>query len=67
MKVEGHLTEGVAHEEIARLAEEIGAGMIIMGTHGRSGMRHFLLGSVTERVVRTSKVPVLTVHVEDED
>jgi nucleotide-binding universal stress UspA family protein len=33
-----------------------------MGTHGRTGVKHFLLGSVAERVVRESPVPVLTVH-----
>jgi nucleotide-binding universal stress UspA family protein len=37
--------------------------MIVMGTHGRSGFRRFLLGSVAERVVRMATVPVLTVHV----
>jgi len=66
VEVHGHLTEGVPHEEVARLAKDLGAGMIVMGTHGRSGMRHFLLGSVTERVVRTSKVPVLTVRVDED-
>jgi len=36
--------------------------MVVMGTHGRTGLAHFLLGSVTEKVVQTSPVPVLTVH-----
>lgn len=47
---------------IAEAAETLGADMIIMGTHGRTGLEHFLLGSVAERVVRTSSVPVLTVR-----
>lgn len=57
-----HLTEGNPAETIVERAKEIGARMIVMGTHGRSGFRRFLLGSITERVVRTSSVPVLTVQ-----
>ena len=49
-----------AHE-ILRLAEELDAGMIVMATRGRSGLAHVLTGSTTERVVRTSRIPVLTV------
>jgi nucleotide-binding universal stress UspA family protein len=56
------LTEGNPAEAIVDRAKEIGAQMIVMGTHGRSGFRRFLLGSTAERVVRTSTVPVLTVH-----
>jgi universal stress protein A len=56
------LTEGNPAEAIVERAKEIGATMIVMGTHGRSGFRRFLLGSTAERVVRTSTVPVLTVH-----
>ena len=43
-------------------AEECGADMIVMGTHGRTGLNRVILGSVTERVVRTAQVPVLTVQ-----
>ena len=46
-------------------AKELGTPMIIMGTHGRSGFRRFLLGSVSERVVRTATTPVLTVHLPE--
>jgi nucleotide-binding universal stress UspA family protein len=56
------LTEGNPAEAIVERAKEIGATMIVMGTHGRSGFRRFLLGSTAERVVRTATVPVLTVH-----
>ncbi len=56
------LTEGNAADAIVERAKEIGARMIVMGTHGRSGFRRFLLGSTAERVVRTSTVPVLTVQ-----
>jgi nucleotide-binding universal stress UspA family protein len=41
---------------------ELNCQMIVMGTHGRSGLKHLLLGSVAEHVVRNSKVPVLTVR-----
>jgi nucleotide-binding universal stress UspA family protein len=49
-------------DEINRFAEENAIGLIVMGTHGRSGLAHLLVGSVAERVVRTSKVPVLTIR-----
>jgi universal stress protein A len=45
-------------------AEYIRADMIVMGTHGRSGLPHMVLGSVTEKVVRTASCPVLTVRLE---
>jgi len=58
---EATLAEGVPHVEIVRLAGEIGADLVVMGTHGRTGLQHVLLGSVAERVVRSSPVPVLVV------
>lgn len=52
---------------ILKEADEIGADLIVMGTHGRKGLAHFLLGSVAEKVIREANVPVLTVrHAEDE-
>lgn len=59
--VPSHLVEGVPSEEIVRMADELGADLIVMGTHGRTGLKHLLIGSVAERVVRGSKVPVITV------
>ncbi len=47
---------------IVDAALELNCQMIVMGTHGRSGLAHLLLGSVAEYVVRNSKVPVLTVR-----
>jgi nucleotide-binding universal stress UspA family protein len=60
-KCEGLVQAGAAHERILAVAKETGADMIAMGTHGRRGVAHFMLGSVAERVVRLSPVPVLTV------
>jgi nucleotide-binding universal stress UspA family protein len=47
---------------IIAAAEEHGADLIVMATHGRTGLSHFFLGSVAERVVRESSVPVMTVR-----
>jgi nucleotide-binding universal stress UspA family protein len=49
-------------EEICRYARRHGVGLLVLGTHGRSGLRRVLLGSVAERVVRTAPCPVLTVR-----
>jgi len=56
------LKQGDPRDVVLATAEETGADIIVMGTHGRSGIARALLGSVTERVVRTSSVPFLTVH-----
>ncbi len=50
--------------EIVELAKEGGFDLVVVGTHGRTGFRHALLGSVAERVVRRACCPVLTVHPE---
>lgn len=55
------VTEGDAAAEILKTAEKTRAELIVMGTRGLSGLDHILMGSVTERLVRTSKVPVLTI------
>ncbi len=56
------LRTGDARDVVPNVAEEIGADLIIMGTHGRRGLSRALLGSVAEYIVRTSRVPVLTVR-----
>ena len=58
---ESRLARGTPYQEIMRQAEEEGCDLIVLGTHGRTGIEHFLLGSVAERVVRLSHCPVLTV------
>jgi nucleotide-binding universal stress UspA family protein len=55
--------EGSPAREIVDHAVQTGADLLVMGTHGRSGVDRLLLGSVAERVVRTSPIPVLTVRV----
>lgn len=52
---------GSGAEEILAQAERLGADLILMGTHGRRGVEKLLVGSTTERVIRKSAIPVLTV------
>lgn len=59
------VASGNAAPEILRLTAERGIDLIVMGTHGRRCLPHFLLGSVAERVVRESPVPVLTIRPKD--
>ncbi|WP_423998011.1 universal stress protein [Halorubrum trapanicum] len=56
------VTSGTAYRSIHDYVDEHGIDVVVMGTHGRKGLDRYLLGSVTERVVRTSDVPVLTVR-----
>ena len=57
----------VPHRAILEYATEAGIDLIVMGTHGRTGVERYLLGSVTEKVVRLSDVPVLTITSMAED
>ena len=56
-----HLEEVPASSAVARVAEEVGADLIVMGTHGNTGLKHVLLGSVAERTLRRAPCSVLTV------
>jgi universal stress protein E len=56
--------EGQAAAAIVHQAKHMQADMIVIGTHGRSALQHMLLGSVTEKVVRTASCPVLTIRPE---
>lgn len=60
-------TSNVPASAIVAHARKIKAGLIIVGTHGRGPMTHFLLGNVAERVVRTAPCPVLTVRSPEQD
>lgn len=62
--VEGKVLVGYPAEEILNLAEDENADLIIMGTHGRTGIDRILFGSVAEKVVKSSVCPVLTIRPE---
>lgn len=66
LECETAVLEGAPSEAITDHAEDIGADVVAIGTHGRSGLDRLLLGSITERTVRTSPAPVLTIPVETE-
>jgi len=55
------IKRGVAYEEIMKFVKEEGIDLIVMATHGRTGLPHIIMGSVAEKIVRHSPVPVLTV------
>jgi nucleotide-binding universal stress UspA family protein len=61
------VAEGLPFDEIVRLARDRNVDLIVMGTHGHTGLAHVLMGSVAEKVVRRAPCPVLTVrHPEHE-
>lgn len=62
VRARGLLLEGVAHEQIVRAAKRQRADVIVMGTHGRTGVARFFLGSVAARVAAMARCPVLTVR-----
>jgi nucleotide-binding universal stress UspA family protein len=59
---ESHLVRGRPDRELVRLSEEIGAGLIIMGSRGLGGVRRALMGSVSDSVVRHAHCPVMIVR-----
>ena len=62
VRARGVLLEGATHEQITRAAKSARADLIGIGTHGRTGLAKFFLGSVAGRVVSTAACPVLTVR-----
>jgi nucleotide-binding universal stress UspA family protein len=65
IKAETAVKEGAAAENIIQYAQENGIDLIIMGTRGQGGIQRFLLGSTTDRVLRTGHLPVLVVPPEE--
>jgi nucleotide-binding universal stress UspA family protein len=65
--VESRVMTGFPVEQIVRLAKELPVDLIIMGTHGRTGISRVFLGSVAEMVVRRAPCPVLTVRPKEHD
>jgi nucleotide-binding universal stress UspA family protein len=63
LEIHTHLVRGLAAAEvICETCKDLGCDLIVMGTHGRRGIRHLFLGSVTERVLRSAPSPVLTIR-----
>jgi nucleotide-binding universal stress UspA family protein len=62
IEVETVLTMGIPFVEIVRLARRHDVGLIVIATHGRTGLRHLVMGSTAERVVRKAPCPVLSVR-----
>ena len=60
-KVDTFIVKGFPYVEIVKKAKQSKADLIVMGTHGRTGLKHLLMGSVAERVVRLARCPVLTI------
>ncbi len=61
-RYESVILTGIPYEEILKKAEEEKSSLIVLGTHGRSGIDHILFGSTAERVVRKARCPVMTVR-----
>jgi nucleotide-binding universal stress UspA family protein len=61
-EVNVHVRDGNTFLEILQAARDFRSDLIIMGTHGRTGIAHLVIGSVAEKVMRTSSVPVMTVR-----
>jgi len=62
---ESLIVPGLPYEEIINQAQKFDADLIVLGTHGRTGLDHVLFGSTAEKVVRKSSLPVLTVRLEE--
>lgn len=61
-KVETLVVQGPPADKILEVAQKEGVDLIIMGTHGRKGLERAIFGSVCDKVVRNSKIPVLTIY-----
>src|ERR687898_210393 len=64
---QAHLGVGAPDREIVELAEKLGAGLVVMGSRGRGGIRRALMGSVSDSVARHAHCPVLVVRTENSE
>jgi nucleotide-binding universal stress UspA family protein len=64
-EIQAHLEFGMPDTAIVEMAEELGAGLIVMGSRGMGGVRRVLLGSISDSVVRHAHCPVLVVRQEE--
>ena len=62
---ESFIVPGIPYDEVIKKAAAEGADLIVMGTHGRTGLDHVLFGSTAEKVVRKSPIPVMTIRVQE--
>lgn len=65
VSIRTEMRDGEIHEQILECATDCDADLIVIGTHGHTGIKHMLLGSTAEKVVRTSTCPVLSVRTEE--
>jgi nucleotide-binding universal stress UspA family protein len=61
-RISTEVRQGTAAESVTNAEAEYGADLVIMSTHGRTGLSHLLLGSVAEQVIRTARCPVLVIR-----
>ncbi len=66
-KLYSHFRIGAAAEQVVQLASDLDADLVVVGTHGRSGLKRLVLGSVAERVVRLARCPVWIVRPKDHE
>ena len=64
-RLETCVVPGIPYDEIIKKGEELSADLIVVGTHGRTGLDHVLFGSTAEKVVRKSPVPVMTIRTKE--
>ncbi len=62
---ESFVLPGIPYDEIIRKAVEVEADLIVLGTHGRTGLDHVLFGSTAEKIVRKSPVAVMTIRIQE--
>ena len=60
-QVKSYIVQGIPEDEIKEVAKLFKADLIVLGTHGRTGVEHFLIGSVSEKVIRHSEIPIFIV------